>query len=283
MSLQRALEANELAPGLRPIYEEIRTGLDLPFVPTLFKVAAGNPEYLREMWEDLYEVVCSSEFHEAAEVLAQFINARVIGTSWQFSNQERLLSAQKFSAPDVRMMAGVAATFQRAIPRLAILARLMQRGYSGGQKGRVTVRRTASPVARMITLHIPTEPEASLRTWLIYSEIKRTTGVKHIPSMFRAISPYPGYLASVWVDMKKLFADREFLSARDEVTRRALNLLHGLPVGNHRELLEEFRPEQWREIEQLVDSYSRLLPQFALGAAVWRRSFATARSQLMAG
>lgn len=283
MPLARALEINELAPDLRPIYEEIRTALDLPFVPTILKVAAGNSEYFREMWEDLFDVAASTEFHAAADVLTQVINARVIGTDWQFSNQERLLSAQKFSIGDIRVMAGVAGTFQRAIPRLALFARLMQRGYSGGQRGRVTPRRGVAPFSRMITLHVPPETEASLRTWLIYSEIKRTTGAKHIPSMFRAISPFPGYLASVWVDVKKLFADRDFLHARDEVSRRTLSLLHGFPVANHREAFDGVSATQWTEIEQMVDGFARLLPQFAIASAVWRRSFASEHSQLMAG
>jgi hypothetical protein len=283
MSLSRALEVNELAPPLRPIYEEIRSALDLPFVPTIFKVAAGNSAYLREMWDDLYEVACSQEFHAAAEVLTQFVKARVIGTDWQFSNQERLLAAQKFSPSDARVMAGVAATFQRALPRLALFARLMQRGYSGGQRGRVSARRAAAPFARMITLHVPNESEASLRTWLVYAEIKRSTGAKQVPSLFRAISPFPGYLASVWVDMKKLFADRDFLRARDEVSRRTLTLLNGLPVSNHRETFDSLTPAQWNDIEHMVDGFSRLLPQFALGAAVWRRSFASEQGQLMAG
>jgi hypothetical protein len=283
MPLARALEVAELAPDLRPIYEEVRTALDLPFVPTVFKASAGNPEYLRAMWEDLIEVASSREFHSAAESLTQFIHARVVGTEWQFSNQERILSAQKFTAGDIRVMAGVAGTFQRAIPRMALFTRLMQRGYSGGQRGRVTPRRTVAPFARMVTLHIPPETEASLRTWLTYSEIKRTTGARYISSMFRAISPFPGYLASVWVDMKKLFADRDFLRARDEVSRRTLTLLQGLPVGNHREAFDAIRPAQWSEIEQLVDGFARLSPQFALSAAVWRRSFAGEHSQLMAG
>lgn len=283
MSLVRALEVSEVAPDLRPIYEEIRSALDLPFVPTVFKVAAGNSPYLREMWEDLFEVACSKEFHSASEALTQFIDARVIGTNWQFSNQERLLAAQKFSRSDVRVMSGVAATFQRALPRVALFARLMQRGYSGGQSGRVTARRSSSPFARMITLHVPNEREASLRVWLVFSEIRRTTGIGQVPSMFRAISPFPGYLTSVWVDMKKLFADPEFLRARDEVSRRTLLHLHNLPVADHRRSFEGISQAQWTAIEQLVDGYARLLPQFALGAAVWRRSFASEHSQLMAG
>ena len=83
--------------------------------------------------------------------------------------------------------------------------------------------------------------------------------------------------------MKKLFADRDFLRARDEVSRRTLTLLNGLPVSNHRETFDSLTPAQWNDIEQMVDGFSRLLPQFALGAAVWRRSFASEQGQLMAG
>jgi hypothetical protein len=104
----------------------------------------------------------------------------------------------------------------------------------------------------------------------------------YIPDMFRTISPYPGYLASVWVDMKKLFADREFLRARDEVSRRSLILLKDIPVGDHRHALSHLSSAQWNDIEQLIDSFARVLPQFALGAAVWRRSFASEHTQLMA-
>lgn len=283
MSLTRAFEANELSPEVRPIYDEIRHALDVPYVPTVFKLAAGIPEYVREMWEDLYEVACSREFHAAADVLAQFVNARVLATNWHFSSQERLLAAQKFSPADVRVMAVIAGAFQRAAPRLALFTRLMQRGYSGGERGRVTAAHGASPLARMITLHVPNERDASLRTWMIYSEIKRTTGGKYVPSMFRTISPFPGYLASMWVDMKKLFADRDFLRARDEVSRRTLTLLHGLPVSDHRRALPHLSATQWNEIEELVDGFARLAPQFALGAAVWRRSFTSAQIQSMAG
>ena len=83
--------------------------------------------------------------------------------------------------------------------------------------------------------------------------------------------------------MKKLFADREFLGARDEVSRRTMHLLQGLPVSDHRRALSHFTAAQWSDIEQLVDGFARLLPQFALAAAVWRRSFASEQTQLMAG
>ena len=71
---------------------------------------------------------------------------------------------------------------------------------------------------------------------------------------------------------KKVFADKKFLLARDEVARRSMGLITGLPVKDHRELCRSISGEQWQEVEETVDSYG-LLPQFALICRVWQRSF----------
>jgi hypothetical protein len=81
-------------------------------------------------------------------------------------------------------------------------------------------------------------------------------------SLYRALSPYPSYLTSAWLDSKKLLADHSFISAREELNRRARALLAGIPVKDHRALLKELDPAQWREIEETVDGFGRLLPQF---------------------
>ncbi len=112
--------------------------------------------------------------------------------------------------------------------------------------------------------------------WLIYSDIKKTTGAKNVFSLYRALSPFPSYLASAWLDGKRLLADPSFITAREELNRRARALLSGLPVKDHRALLKDLTAEQWREIEEMVDGFSQFLPQFALLTAVWQRSFPNA-------
>jgi hypothetical protein len=158
----------------------------------------------------------------------------------------------------------------------------MQRGYSGGQKGRISAGKQASPLARMVTLHVPNERDAGIRTWLMYGDIKRTTGAQTVLSMLRVLAPFPGYLASVWLDAKKILADREFQKAKEEIAKRALGLLTGLPVKDHRALVKDVTPTQWQEIEQTVDSFARLLPQFALVCAAWQRSFPQFTGQILA-
>ena len=70
--------------------------------------------------------------------------------------------------------------------------------------------------------------------------------------------------------------DSGFIGTREEINRRARALLTGFPVKDHRALLKDVDAPQWREIEETVDGFARLLPQFVLLSAVWQRSFPSA-------
>ena len=279
MALHRAFEEHEVGSDIRRIYSEIRLNFDLPFVPTIFKVLAGDPEYLKVMWRDLGPVAASREFHQAAAALDEYIRSEAITGGWRFSDQERTLAEQKVSTTDIPVLGGVIGVFARALPRMALFTRLIQMGYSGGQHGRISSGKAYPALSRLISLHVPPEKEASLRVWLIYSEIKRYTGAKNVMDMYRALSPFPAYLASSWMDSKRLIKTRDFQLAREGVARRAQALTVGLPVSDHRALARKISVNRWREIEGAMDSFVKLQPQFALLAWIWRRSFATTSSR----
>lgn len=276
MALMRAYEEHEVTPELRRLYAGVRRSFDLPFVPTIFKLFAGIPQYLRRMWDDLDPVVRSREFQSAAEALQELAHSAAVSGGWTFSDQPKILAADKFSNADIRVIGGLINLFSRSTAQMALLVRLMQSGCSGGQRGRVTSSRQVSALAQMVRIDIPNEREAGLRVWLIYSDIKRTTGAKNVLSLYRVLAPYPSYLASAWLDSKKLLADSAFIRAREELNRRSRALLTGLPVKDHRAMLKELDPQQWSEIEETVDGFARNLPQFVLLTPVWLRSFPSA-------
>lgn len=278
MSLTRAFEEQEVPQELRRIYAEARTSLDLPFVPTLFKLLAGSPEYLKLIWADLAHVARSREFHAAARALEEFVRSLAVRGGWRFSDARKILAAQKFSADDMEVIAGLPPVFTRTLCQMSLFTRLLQRGYAGGQRGRVSDSPQASALSRIMTLSVPNERDAGLRVWLIYAGIKKTMGVRYVPSLLRVLSPFPGYLASVWLDSKKLLDDPVFLHARDEATKRVQGLLIGLPVKDHRTAGKQIEPARWREIEEIVDSMARLLPELVLLSAVWQRSVAHLQS-----
>ena|SRR5215510_1389439 len=280
MPLTRAYEEHEVTPELRRLYGSVRNSLDLPFVPTIFKLLAGIPEYLRKMWDDLEPVASSKEFLTASQALQEIAHSTAVSGGWTFSDQPKVLAADKFSNADIRVIGGTVSLFARATAQLALFVRLVQRGYSGGQRGRVTNSRQVSALAQMVRIHIPNEREAGLRVWLIYSDIKKTTGAKSVLSLYRMLAPFPGYLASAWLDSKRVLADPSFIAAREDLNRRVRALLTGFPVKDHRALLKDLDEQKWREIEETVDSFARNLPQFALLTAVWQRSFPVA-SRLM--
>lgn len=276
MALTRAYEEYEAPAELRRIYLGVRSSLDLPFVPTVFKLSAGIPPYLRAMWNDLREVAGSSEFQSAAHTFQEIAHSSAVSGGWAFPDQPRALAAHGFSKADARLVGGMVGLFARASAQMALFARLMQRGYCGGQKGRVSASHQVSALSQVVQVRVPNEREAGLRVWLIYSDMKRTTGSKHVLDLYKVLSPFPGYLASAWLESKRLLADPSFVAAREELNHRARSLLGGLPVKDHRALLPHLPPAQWREIEETVDSLARVLPQFVLLTAVWLRSFPTA-------
>lgn len=276
MAFTRAFEEHEVSPEVRRTYSDIRTRFDLPFVPTIFKLVSSCPAYLRGMWNDLSQVASSREFPSASQAFREVAHSMAVSGGWSFSDQPQVLASDKFSNADIAIIGGIIGLFARATAQMALFTRLMQRGYSGGQKGRVSPSRQVSALAQMTNVHVPNEREAGLRVWLIYSDIKRTTGAKSVLSLYRVLSPFPGYLNSAWLDSKRVLTDSAFIEARAEMNRRARALLTSFPVKDHRAQLKEVDARQWQEIEETVDGFARLLPQFVLLTAIWQRSFPTA-------
>lgn len=273
MALTRILDEQDVAPDLRRLYEEIRVAFDVPFVPTLLMQLAAEPEYLKVLWDDLRRVVRSVEFQTATKALQEFADSVVVESGFRFTDQQRVLAAQKFSASDAELLHTLAVVFSRSLWQMVLFSRLLERGYSGGQQGRVRDSHQASALSRLMRLNVPGEHEAGLRTWLIYSDIRRVTNSRHVPSAFRVLSPYPSYLASLWMETKKLMSEPGFLRARDEIHKRVQGLLVGIPVRDHRAQGKRISPAVWRDIEQAVDTYARSVPQYAIVGTVWRRSF----------
>lgn len=276
MALTRAYEEYEAPAELRRIYSSIRRSFDLPFVPTIFKLSAGIPSYLRTMWRDLGEVAASNEFRSATQGLRDAAHSTAVSAGWAFPDQPQSLATHGFSTADAQLIGGMVGLFTRASAQMALFARLMQRGYCGGQKGRVTASRQISALSQVIDVHVPNEREAGLRVWILYSDMKRTTGGKHVMDLYKVLSPFPGYLASAWQESKRLLSDPSLVAAREELNHRARSLLNGLPVKDHRALLPDLHPAQWREIEETVDGVARVLPQFVLLTEAWLRSFPAA-------
>jgi len=272
MAFTRAWEENDVSRDIKRIFMDARSALNLPYVPTLFKVLANSPDYLKVAWDDLAPVVRSKEFHAAGLALEEYIYSMVMAGGWRFNEQRRELQDQRFSTEDTIFVADALAIFAHGLPQMLLLARLLQAGYSGGQRGRISHAKQTSMIAQALKIHVPNEREAGLRSWLIYNDIKKTTGSRSVLSVLRFISPYPGYLASVWMDWKKTLKNPSVQRAKEEVSRRSAGLITGLPVGDHR-ASGKIKPEHWREIEETVDGYVRMLPLFALVTAVWRKSF----------
>lgn len=271
--MTRIYEREEMSPALRRILDEARTSLDLPFVPSIFKILAGQPDYLRAIWDDLAPVLRSKEFHFATKALTEQVRLLAIDGGWRLPDQLEMLASQNLSGTELALFSGITGTFARALPQMVLLTRLLQRGYHGGQRGNVTEVFTPSVFSHLIEFHVPPEKSGGLRVWLIYSDIRRRTGVHTIPSVYRMLSAFPGYLASVWLQTRRLLEQPAIEQAIEIASIRASSLVEGLPVRDHRALTSKIAPAAWRDIEETVDGFARTLPQFAVTTMIWHRSF----------
>ncbi len=266
-------EREGVHPGSRRVLEEARAAMDLPFVPSVLEGLAGEPEYLKAAWADLKAVVWSREFHGASKALGEQIGLAALEGGWRFPDQQQLLAEQNLSGAELALFSGIAGTFARELPLSLLLARLLQCGYQGGQAGHSTERTGSAALSRLIEFHVPPPRSGGLRVWLIYTDIRRHTGIEQVPGVYRMMSIFPGYLASIWLETKRLLGEPGMASALDSVAQRSAGLVRGLPVENHRRAAGKLGTEHWRAVEQAVEGYVRTLPMFALMTAVWHRSF----------
>src|SRR3954468_6802163 len=172
MAFTRAWEENDVSRDIKRIYTDARSALNLPYIPTMLKVLANQPEYLKAAWNDVGPVVRSKEFHSAALALEEYVYSLVVAGGWKFNEQRRELQDQRFSVEDTIFVADAVAIFAHGLPQILLLARLLQAGRRGGRRPQVGHLNETSMIAQALSIHVPNEREAGLRSWLIYNDIK---------------------------------------------------------------------------------------------------------------
>src|SRR5437588_10785660 len=115
MAITRAYEEHEVTPELRRLYCNVRTSFDLPFVPTLFKLMAGIPEYMRKVWDDLGPLCRSKEFQAAARAFQELAHSTAVSGAWTFPDQTNALAAENFSNADMLVVGELVRLSQRTI------------------------------------------------------------------------------------------------------------------------------------------------------------------------
>lgn len=57
MALVRLVPEDEATGKVAAVYDEIKSGLGIDFVPNLYKVMASNPEYLEANWRKVQAIM----------------------------------------------------------------------------------------------------------------------------------------------------------------------------------------------------------------------------------
>src|SRR5258707_13106405 len=100
MAFPRAWEENDVSRDIKGIFMDARSALNLPYIPTLFKVLANSPDYLKLAWNDLAPVIRSKEFHAAGLALQEYIYSVVVAGGVGVNAQRRGLHDQRCSNED---------------------------------------------------------------------------------------------------------------------------------------------------------------------------------------
>src|SRR5437868_8891385 len=120
MAFTRAWEETDVSRDVKRIFTDARAALNLPYLPTLFKVLANSPDYLKVAWSDLAPVVRSKEFHAASLALEEYIYSVVVAAGWRFNDQRRGLQGQKISTEDIIFIADALAIFAPGSPAVLL-------------------------------------------------------------------------------------------------------------------------------------------------------------------
>ena len=57
MATIEMIEEDQASPEIREIYEDIKEGLGIDFVPNMYRVMAARPDYLRVNWDKIKTVM----------------------------------------------------------------------------------------------------------------------------------------------------------------------------------------------------------------------------------
>ncbi|MFQ5456511.1 MAG: hypothetical protein ACE5EA_09990 [Nitrospirota bacterium] len=75
MSVIKPVSEDTATGRVKEIYEEIKKGFNIPFVPNLFKMMAHNPDYLNNMWERVQVIMSPGKLDKKTkEIIALAVN-----------------------------------------------------------------------------------------------------------------------------------------------------------------------------------------------------------------
>lgn len=271
------------------LYADIRRVFRAPFVNWIFRTATANhPDLTRHLWSQVKPTFQTRAFAETSvayrdAVLSELedLPAYRRGTLDLPPSEDRELRAQ-------------VETFDVVAPRLAVLFELVDRAMNGGAVGSATPdeRAATAPFPGHLDAARGAEPsmiaadDVAAEAEDAVAAIRSFHGFEEgLPSIYRCLAQWPGFLARLWDDLEPTVESSEFdaaVDAADDVVGEYIDELAYRPALSPDALTAAgFDPDAVDEVAGLfrefntgpVETVLPALPAFAdsLGVAGERR------------
>jgi len=205
----RQLYESEARGWKRGLYENITATFRAPIINWIFRTTTANhPEFVRYMWGQVAPVFRTEAF---AHYTIDYRDAVLTAVEERLSIPVYRCEQLPLGPAEYHQLRGQLATFDIVGPRLAVLFALLDRSLSGEPVGTALPDdpATLAPFPDHIdrdrgippTMAAFDQPPAELEDTV--SEIQAFHGLEEgLPSIYRCLVQWPGYLERVWADIE---------------------------------------------------------------------------------
>ncbi len=243
-------------PPIAHLYGEIRTHMGVPFVALFYRNLAGIDGALAWMWDAIAPLLASGDLQRVAARISRTGAGRPLHLS------------PGLSAGDRRAVGAVVAAYNRANPINYTCAALLDHILSGRSR-EATVPRTSisdGPLLPLAPDSVPpmVAPDAfppDLRAAVGRLESADTTGDGIVPSLYRHLANWPGFLGAAATALSERFDDGSILTSARAVAaagrREAPLLIAGQDIAPVPANLMAHRAA----VTDSVEKFSRRIPE----------------------
>lgn len=255
---------------IRPIYEDIKQTLGLPFVNLVFQAFAVYPDFLERQWRAFKPLLQTGEFFEFSDRLRGEAYTRM-HNYFAVPDICARLEKEKLSSGILQELTGVVELFHYNNPPLLLLLAAQLQAFE------VRIGREATPTAadhpvftdRPALIEEDTAPPEIRR---VYDDIKRTLGLPMINTDYKAFARYPDFLVAYWDVLKSVSQSPVYSESQQGMRESAWSLVRELPVRvdltvSH--LIDDgLSDDDLSDIIRITDLFLRTLSGLVLNIAV---------------
>lgn len=266
MDTSRQLYESEATGWKRGLYENITATFRAPIINWIFRTTTANyPEFVRYVWGQVAPVFRTEAF---AHYTIEYRDAVLGAIEERLSIPVYRCEGLPFGPAEYHQLRGQLATFDVVGPRLAVLFALIDRSLSGGQVGTAVPDDPATlapfpdhidrdrgiPPTMAAFDRPPAELEATVAEIQTFHDLE-----EGLPSIYRCLVQWPGYLERVWADIEPVREGDAFESVSEAARGAVTTFVESTP---HRPRLS---PEALRSAgfeDALIEDVSGLFGEF---------------------